>query len=78
MTLGFNGFTEQLPAPPTPHQHSKFPGWAIALLVLVGLGALTVISWLIYKRYKEKRVREQFLMNHDEFDHDKKNQQMIN
>ena len=78
MTLGFNGFTEQLPAPPTPHQHSKFPGWATALLVLVGLGSLTVISWLIYKRYKEKRVREQFLMNHDEFDYDKKHQQMIN
>jgi hypothetical protein len=50
MTLGFNGFTEQLPTPdpPIPHHHSKFPAWAIALLVIVGLGALTVIGWLLY------------------------------
>jgi hypothetical protein len=67
MTLGFNGFTEQLPTPdsPTPHPHSIFPPWAIALLVLVGLGALTVIGWFLYKRYKQKRLREQFLMTHD-------------
>ena len=67
MTLGFNGFTEQLPTPkpPTPHDHNIFPGWAIFLLVLVGLGALSVIGRFLFNRYKQKRQREDFLMSND-------------
>ena len=67
MTLGFNGFEEHIPTPdpPIPSHHSIFPGWAIVLLVLVGLGALSVIGRFLFKRYKQKRQREDFLMSHD-------------
>lgn len=64
MTLGFNGYFETLkpdPIPPTPPSHKGFPGWATALLIIVGLASIGVIGWLLYKRYKEKTLREQFL-----------------
>ena len=80
MSLGFNGYFEVLkpdpplpPTPPTPPNNKKFPGWAIALLVIVGLVALGVISWLLYKRYQEKRLREDFLTSNEQFDYEKKN-----
>ena len=50
--LGFNGYFEHLqPDPQPPIPKKKFPGWAIALLVIVGLISLGVIGWFFYKKY---------------------------
>ncbi len=37
----------------------KFPTWGIIVIVIVSLLIMGVISYLIYRRYKRKRLEEQ-------------------
>ena len=54
MKLGFNGYFEiyKPPIPPLP-QKKGFPAWATVLIILVGIGAVSAISWYLYNRYKQ-------------------------
>jgi hypothetical protein len=54
-SIGFNGY---FGSAETPKKKGGFPGWAIALLVIVGLASLGVIGWFLFQRYQEKKLRE--------------------
>jgi Eukaryotic aspartyl protease len=73
--IGFNGyFALKQPEPhkpdPVQPEKSSFPGWAVFLLILVGLGTVGGLVYL-YIRYKRKKMRKQFLLSNEIYDFDK-------
>jgi hypothetical protein len=67
--IGFNGFFEfvNTPSPPFPMQ-KNFPVWAIVLIIILGVGLLSGLTY-IYIRYRRKQAREQFFLSNEIYDY---------